>query len=208
MKSPQSLVVSFAVSLVALTCFAPAAKANGGGNSQFHYGRVRVSISPSSTTLQVGQSLQFNATVSGTNKTGVNWLVSGIVGGNALVGTITPAGLYTAPAKVPSSSVVVSVQSSTSPASSASASVTLMAPQEHTVSLSWKSSASSIAGYNVYRGTKVAGPFTKMNSYLETATVFNDDSAISGQTYYYATTAVGSNGAESKYSNIVQAIIP
>jgi fibronectin type 3 domain-containing protein len=138
----------------------------------------------------------------------VNWSVSGTVGGNSSVGTITSAGLYTAPSSVPSAAVVVMAQSSAAPSSSASASVTVTQPVSRHVNLNWTSSSSSVAGYNVYRGSQAAGPFTKINSSLETATVYTDSSVTSGQTYYYTTTAVDSAGMESSHSNVAQATIP
>ena len=39
------------------------------------------------------------------------------------------------------------------------------------------------------------------------AIVSADNTVTSGQTYYYATTAVGSTGLESSYSNVAQAVI-
>jgi hypothetical protein len=168
---------------------------------------VSVAISPLNASLQVGQSEQFTATVSGASSSGVTWLVSGVLGGNSSVGTVTAAGLYTAPATVPSSAVAVTAQSSAYPSSSASASVSITQPVSHSVSLSWTTS-SSVAGYNIYRGTQVSGPFTRINPSLETATVYTDSSVSSGQTYYYATTAVNSSGVESGYSNVAQATIP
>lgn len=168
---------------------------------------VSVAISPLNASLQVGQSEQFAATVSGASSSTVTWLVSGVLGGNSSVGTITAAGLYTAPAKVPSSAVVVTAQSSASPSSAASASVSITQPVSHSVNLSW-TAGSTVAGYNIYRGTQVSGPFTRINPTLETATVYTDSSVSSGQTYYYATTAVNSSGVESGYSNVAQAAIP
>jgi fibronectin type 3 domain-containing protein len=38
--------------------------------------------------------------------------------------------------------------------------------------------------------------------------VYTDNTIVSGQTYYYATTAVDSSGVESGYSNLAQAVIP
>ena len=169
---------------------------------------VSVSISPINASVQVSHSQQFSATVSGASNTAVSWLVSGISGGNSSVGTITASGLYTAPAAVPSAAVVVTAQSSASPANSASAGVTITQPVAQYVNLSWSPSSSSVAGYNIYRGTQSAGPFTKINSSLETATVYTDNSVTSGQTYYYATTAVDSSGLESTYSNVAQAVVP
>lgn len=88
---------------------------------------VSVSISPTSASVPVSQSKQFTATVTGTTNVGVNWLVSGVAGGNSTVGTISSAGLYTAPATVPSGAVAVTAQSTYQPASSASATVTVQA---------------------------------------------------------------------------------
>jgi len=169
---------------------------------------VSVSISPTNASVQVSQSQQFSATVSGASNGAVNWLVSGFLGGNSSVGTITSAGLYTAPASVPSAAVVVTAQSSASPSSSASAGVTITQPVAHDVNLSWSPSSSAVAGYNVYRGTQATGPFTRINSTLDTATVYTDNSVASGHTYYYATTAANSSGVESGYSNLAQAAIP
>jgi hypothetical protein len=158
--------------------------------------------------VQVGQSQQFTAGVSGTANTGVSWFVSGILGGNASLGTISSTGLYTAPASVPSGQVAVKAQSSYQPSSSATAGVTITAPVAHYVALSWTDSSPSLAGYNIYRGTQPTGPFAKINPALEPATVYTDNTVVSGQTYYYATTAVDSNNLESGYSNVAQAVIP
>jgi fibronectin type 3 domain-containing protein len=103
--------------------------------------------------------------------------------------------------------VVVTAQSGAYPSSSASAGVSITQPVSHSVSLSWSASG-SVAGYNIYRRTQVAGSFTRINPTLETATVYTDSSVNSGQTYYYATTAVNSSGVESSYSNVAQATIP
>jgi fibronectin type 3 domain-containing protein len=75
--------------------------------------------------------------------------------------------------------------------------------------LSWNASTStSITGYNVYRGTVSGGPYSKINSALDTSMSYSDSTVQSGQTYYYVTTAVDSAGVESSYSSGVQAVIP
>ena len=77
------------------------------------------------------------------------------------------------------------------------------------VDLSWNPSTSpSIVGYNVYRGTSPSGPYTKLNSSLDPSTEYTDATVQAGQTYYYATTAVNSQGEESGYSNQCKATIP
>jgi hypothetical protein len=78
----------------------------------------------------------------------------------------------------------------------------------HSVSLTWKASSSSVAGYNVYRGAKSGGPYTKLNSSADTATLYTDSAVSAGSTYYYVTKAVSSAGAESTASNEVKAAVP
>ena len=81
-------------------------------------------------------------------------------------------------------------------------------PVQHSVALSWSPSSSSITGYNVYRGTVSSGPYTKINPSLDTTTSYTDSTVQSGQTYFYVTTAVGTDGVESSYSNQVTAVVP
>jgi fibronectin type 3 domain-containing protein len=78
----------------------------------------------------------------------------------------------------------------------------------HSVALSWNASASNVIGYNVYRGTKSGGPYIKLVSSPQPGTAFADATVASGSTYYYVTTSVDSEGAESIYSNQAQAVIP
>ncbi len=79
---------------------------------------------------------------------------------------------------------------------------------QHQVALSWSASTSSVVGYNVYRGTAAGGPYSKINSAADASTVYTDTSVTAGQSYFYLTTAVDSEGVESTYSNEVAAIIP
>lgn len=68
---------------------------------------ITVSVFPSATSVVVGQTVPFTATVTGTTNTAVNWEVAGVLGGNPTVGTITTGGLYTAPSALPNPSTVV-----------------------------------------------------------------------------------------------------
>ena len=61
---------------------------------------VTVSVSPANVTLRAGGTQMFTATVSNASNTAVTWEVGGVAGGNSTVGTITSAGLYTAPTTV------------------------------------------------------------------------------------------------------------
>ncbi len=90
---------------------------------------VTVSISPSSATLAPATTRSFAATVTGSTNTAVTWSVNGVTGGNATVGTITSAGLYTAPVAVPNpATVTVRATSAASTSAYANASVTIAGP--------------------------------------------------------------------------------
>jgi hypothetical protein len=208
--SAPAVAASGSVTVTAQSAFQPTASASAAVSIMptTPPATVSVSISPASATLQVDASQQFAAAVSGTTYTSVSWSVSGILGGNSSVGTVSSTGLYTAPASAPTGPVTVTAQSTYDPNSSASASVMITAPVAHDVNLSWIASTSPAAGYNIYRGTQSSGPFAKINSSLDTATVYTDGTVVSGQMYYYVTTAVDSSGAESGYSNLAQAVIP
>jgi hypothetical protein len=56
-----------------------------------------MSTSPSLTAVTPSGTMQFTATIQGLTNAAVTWSVDGVVSGNASTGTITSAGLYTAP---------------------------------------------------------------------------------------------------------------
>ena len=79
----------------------------------------------------------------------------------------------------------------------------------HSVSLSWAASTSAnISGYNIYRAlySTSCGTFQKLNSQVNTGTLYTDSTVTDGQSYCYAATTVNSNNGESGYSNIVSNI--
>ncbi|MBV8549782.1 MAG: right-handed parallel beta-helix repeat-containing protein [Acidobacteriaceae bacterium] len=88
---------------------------------------MSVSVSPTSSTVQVGNTQQFTASVQNTSNTRVTWQVNGGAG-SASVGTISASGLYTAPTAVPKpATVTITAVSQASPGQSASAQVTITA---------------------------------------------------------------------------------
>lgn len=98
---------------------------------------VSITVSPATATLLLGASQAFSSTVTGSANTSVTWSVNGINGGSSTVGTISSAGLYTAPAAMPASSTVtVRATSVVNPAASAQSTVTLAAPPPVTVAVS------------------------------------------------------------------------
>jgi len=83
-----------------------------------------------------------------------------------------------------------------------------VAPFSHSVDLSWESGGGQPVGYNVYRGTVSGGPYTMINTSLDSSTNYTDSTVVSGTTYYYVTTEVNAQGQESGYSNVAKAVIP
>ncbi len=82
------------------------------------------------------------------------------------------------------------------------------APPQHSVSLAWIASTSTVVGYKVYRGTQSGGPYVGLNGSEDANTAYTDNSVQAGQTYYYVVTAVDNAGVESVYSNQAQAVVP
>jgi hypothetical protein len=76
----------------------------------------------------------------------------------------------------------------------------------HSVNLSWSASTSSnVSGYNIYRAAyaSACGSFSKINSLVNTGTLYTDSAVVDRATYCYATTAVNTTNEESGYSNVV-----
>ena len=88
---------------------------------------ITVTVSPGTASVRAGSGTQaFSASVSNTSNAAVTWQVNGVTGGNATLGTISAAGLYTAPATVPSpATVTVRAISTADSARSGSAQVTV-----------------------------------------------------------------------------------
>jgi hypothetical protein len=82
------------------------------------------------TSVTLGTSAQYAATVTGTADTAVDWSVNGVAGGSAAAGFISAAGIYTAPASAPSSSIAtITATSVADPSASQSVDVSLVAPK-------------------------------------------------------------------------------
>lgn len=97
---------------------------------------ITVAVSPSTPTVPDFGTQQFNAAVSGTSNTAVNWSVNGTPGGSLQFGFISSSGLYFAPGGVPTKSngsggsttttLTVTAVSQASASASGSTTVTLM----------------------------------------------------------------------------------
>jgi hypothetical protein len=65
-----------------------------------------VTVAPKSGSVLLGNAVAFTAKVTNTTDTVVVWSVNGTAGGSSTLGTITPDGMYTAPADLPSPATV------------------------------------------------------------------------------------------------------
>jgi hypothetical protein len=89
---------------------------------------VSVVVTPAYAQTVVGQTVRFTATLAGSADAKVIWQVDNAAGGSRAAGTITLAGVYTAPAALPvPASATVTAVSAADPAASATATVTLLA---------------------------------------------------------------------------------
>lgn len=80
---------------------------------------------------------------------------------------------------------------------------------QHSVTLTWNASTSTnVVGYNIYRGGQSGGPYTQINTALNTVLQYIDYNVQGGSTYYYVVTAIDSAGKESAYSSEVKSVIP
>jgi serine protease len=89
---------------------------------------ILVEVCPATDSVQVGGTATLSATLANTANATVTWQVNGVAGGNATVGTITSAGVYSAPASVPSpATVTVTAVSAADRNSMGSATLTIVA---------------------------------------------------------------------------------
>lgn len=110
---------------------------------------ISVLLSPTSATLTTGTTQSFTVTVSGSSNTAVTWLVDGITGGNATVGTVAGSGAsatYTAPAAAGSHTLAARSQADATQSASSNLTVqSVVAPPVVSVLLS-PASATITAG--------------------------------------------------------------
>src|SRR5207253_5585306 len=65
------------------------------------HGAATITVTPPNESTVTGGTRQYTAVVIGLPNTAVDWYVNTVLGGNSTLGTISPIGLYTAPAMVP-----------------------------------------------------------------------------------------------------------
>lgn len=111
-RSAARVKLAAAITLLPVTLFltsCSSVSSQSPNNSQSAPASVAVQISPASAEIQSGGSLQFTATLTGTNHTGVMWQTT--------VGSISSAGLFKAPSVTTATPVTVTAISQANPIS-------------------------------------------------------------------------------------------
>lgn len=172
-----------------------------------NFGTTPIGASTSRTaTLTADES---SVTVSSVTIDNTDFSVTGLTLPYTLApGQSAPVSVIFTPRVSETSAAILSITSSAVISPTTEALVGAGSAVQHSVDLSWNPSTSAVVGYNVYRGDRSGGPYTRINSELNVGTTFTDNSVALGATYYYVATAVDANGLESGYSNEATAKIP
>lgn len=118
---------------------------------------IKVSVSPSSANVGLGQTQQFSALVQNATNTAVSWSVAGGGCSGAACGSITISGLYTAPATAPSpAAVTVAATSQADSRKSGTATVMIGASSLDKLSGAY---AFVLSGYDTNGPMQAAGSF-------------------------------------------------
>jgi hypothetical protein len=156
-------------------------------------------------TLTAGSS---SITVSSASWNGTGFSLSGISFPVTIpAGQTVPFTITFAPQATGAVNGTVSFVSNASSATNETLSGTGVQAAAHSVNLNWNPDVSTVQGYYVYRGAHTGGPYAKIST-LQPGTSYIDASVLSGQTYHYVVTALGTNSQESTYSNEAVAVIP
>lgn len=147
------LVVCFlalGILLIITTSCGGGANSNSGGSNG---GGVSIAISPTTATVPANGTQQFQAMVTGSSNTAVQWQVNGVTGGNAASGTISTAGLYTAPSTPVALQVTVSAVASADSSKVANAAVTVNGLPMGSVTISPTTATLSAGGTQQFTST-------------------------------------------------------
>jgi arylsulfate sulfotransferase len=142
----------------------------GGGSSHSEaLSAPTVAITPTTAILLSGQSVQFSATEGNRSLVNPTWMVNGLAGGSAALGTITSSGLYTASASASASTtaVQVTVIDGISKAISNPAQVSLVSPTQFVAGTVSSSNNPQVAQYTFQapQGTSVQVQFGTSTNY-------------------------------------------
>ena len=176
--------------------------------TNMNFGDVTTGTTSAAQAVTVTNTGNSNVTISSMAVSGTGYSMSG--GGSNV--TLSPSQSLSASVAF-DPSATGSVNGSLSVASNAIGSPATVALSgtgvaQSSVALAWDASASTVAGYNIYRSTISGSAYVKVNSLLLSGLSYADQTVQSATTYYYVVTAVDSSGDESTYSNQVSAPVP
>ena len=123
-----------------------------------------ITVSPTSTNIAAGASLQLTAALQAPFTGALTWQANGVTGGGAATGTVSPSGLYTAP--IAEGTFVVSASSG---GAAGSATVTVLAP--HVVAVRQTSGGAELYDRNTGNAFVARGNnFIRLDSTLNHST--------------------------------------
>ena len=102
-RAPAAVPNPAVVSVVAVSVADSTKNASASANIT---SSVTVAILPTTASVALGGQQQFTADIRGSANTAVTWSVNNKTGGDSSHGTISPSGLYTAPATLPNPSAI------------------------------------------------------------------------------------------------------
>ncbi len=147
-------------------------------------------VSPPTASIAVAGTVQFSARVQN-SASGVMWTVNNISGGNGILGTITSAGLYQAPATIPSPATVnVAAVLKTDATVSGSAGLTVTPVSAFSGIYSWRNDA-ALTGQN--RQETALTPATVKGAHFGKAFSCIVDGYVYAQPLYVPNVAVAVN---------------
>ena len=105
--SPACKRTALPTAVAFAACLAGIVGCSGGSSTSTQNPNPAVTVGVTgNSSARLGTTVQLTATVSGTANTAVTWQVNGVTGGAAATGTISTAGLFTAPAAIPNPNMV------------------------------------------------------------------------------------------------------
>lgn len=141
--------------------------------------------------VRLGSTVQLYAAISNSSNTSVTWQVNGVAGGDSINGTISSAGLYTPPAKMPAANpVTISAVSTATPTASGSLSETVQNPIPIVTSATANSTGNTSYLIDVVGSSFVNGASIQVGG-TSLATTFISSTELQG-TY---TAAAGQSGS-------------
>jgi uncharacterized protein (TIGR03437 family) len=198
--APPSIATSSKVTVTATSSFDGTSAGNATVNLTAP-AALSVTVSPTTVTLNNGDTQQFTATVTNATNTGVLWSIAPTTG----AGTLDSTGLYTAPSTITVTKATVTAQSLQDPTKTASATVTLStqldvgigAPTEFLVSQF--QGAFNRNGFQFITSLPPLGQVKVLGAFSPTAYVqeFPDAAKTSGVKYALATGSPSTTGVNA-----------